>query len=199
MEDVKLSSKDQVAKAQETLERLTDHEKDMLGSDAVSKVNALAERIAELEKNSFDPRIIEGAGQVWHADKAADALFRSSAEFEEFLKVLVDGTELQPANYTVYAGSTVVELKSAYLETLAAGGHTLSIVSQNGTATTTFTVERNTVPDPTPTPEPTPTPTPDPTPTGDSTNFALWIALLFVSGGVVTGTILVGKRRSEEE
>ena len=77
-----------MAKAQETLERLTDHEKDMLGSDAVSKVNALAERIAELEKNSFDPRIIEGAGQVWHADKAADALFRSSAEFEEFLKVL---------------------------------------------------------------------------------------------------------------
>ena len=203
VEDVKLSSKDQVAKAQETLERLTAHEKDMLGSNAVSKVNALAERIAELEKNSFDPQIIEGAGQVWHADKAADALFRSSAEFEEFLKVLVDGTELQPAHYTVYAGSTVVELKSAYLETLAAGEHTLSIVSQNGTATTTFTVERNTVPDPTPTPtptpEPTPTPTPDPTPTGDSTNFALWIALLFVSGGVVTGTILVGKRRSEEE
>ena len=199
VEDVKLSSKDQVAKAQETLERLTAHEKDMLGSDAVSKVNALAERIAELEKNSFDPQIIEGAGQVWHADKAADALFRSSAEFEEFLKVLVDGTELQPAHYTVYAGSTVVELKSAYLETLAAGEHTLSIVSQNGTATTTFTVERNTVPDPTPTPEPTPTPTPDPTPTGDSTNFALWIALLFVSGGVVTGTILVGKRRSEKE
>ena len=203
VEDVKLSSKNQVAKAQETLERLTAHEKDMLGSDAVSKVNALAERIAELEKNSFHPQIIEGAGQVWHADKAADALFRSSAEFEEFLKVLVDGTELQPAHYTVYAGSTVVELKSAYLETLAAGEHTLSIVSQNGTATTTFTVERNTVPDPTPTPtptpEPTPTPTPDPTPTGDSTNFALWIALLFVSGGVVTGTILVGKRRSEEE
>lgn len=75
MEDVKLSSKDQVAKAQETLERLTAHEKDMLGSDAVSKVNALAERIAELEKNSFHPQIIEGAGQVWHADKAADALF----------------------------------------------------------------------------------------------------------------------------
>ena len=203
VEDVKLSSKDQVAKAQETLERLTAHEKDMLGSDAVSKVNALAERIAELKKNSFDPQIIEGAGQVWHADKAADALFRSSAEFEEFLRVLVDGTELQPAHYTVYAGSTVVELKSAYLETLAAGEHTLSIVSQNGTATTTFTVERNAVPDPTPTPtptpEPTPTPTPDPTPTGDSTNFALWIALLFVSGGVVTGTILVGKRRSEEE
>ena len=83
----------------------------------------------------------------------------------------------------------MVELKSAYLETLAAGEHTLSIVSQNGTATTTFTVERNTVPDPTPTPtptpEPTPTPTPDPTPTGDSTNFALWIALLFVSGGAL--------------
>ena len=203
VEDVKLSNKDQVTKAQETLERLTAHEKDMLGSDAVSKVNALAERIAKLEKNSFDPQIIEGAGQTWHAGKDADARFRSSAEFEEFLKVLVDGTELQPAHYTVYAGSTVVELKSAYLETLAVGEHTLSIVSQNGTATTTFTVERNTVPDPTPTPtptpEPTPTPAPEPTPTGDSTNFALWIALLFVSGGVVTGTILVGKRRSEEE
>lgn len=38
------------------------------------------------------------------------------------------------------AGSTIVTLNAGYVATLPAGTHTLSIVSLNGTATATFTV-----------------------------------------------------------
>ena len=32
-------------------------------------------------------------------------------------------------------------------------------------------------------------------PTGDTSNLMLWIALLFVSGGVVTGTTVISKKK----
>ena len=35
-----------------------------------------------------------------------------------------------------------MELKADYLNTLSAGEHTLSIVSENGTASTMFTIEK---------------------------------------------------------
>ena len=60
-------------------------------------------------------------------------------------------------------------------------------------------------PTPEPTPEPEPTPDPEPTPvpespkTGDSTNLWLWFALLFVSGGGVVGTTLLGRKKQEAE
>ena len=31
--------------------------------------------------------------------------------------------------------------------------------------------------------------------TGDTSNLALWIALLFISGGIVTGTTVVSKKK----
>ena len=40
---------------------------------------------------------------------------------------------LDDSKYTVSEGSTVVEVKEDYLNTLSAGAHTLSIVSVNGT------------------------------------------------------------------
>ena len=53
---------------------------------------------------------------------------------------MVDGKELVKENYTVKEGSTVVTLSNSYLNTLSVGDHILSIVSNNGTATTTFKV-----------------------------------------------------------
>ena len=32
-------------------------------------------------------------------------------------------------------------------------------------------------------------------PTGDTSNLMLWIALLFISGGVVTGTTVISKKK----
>ena len=68
--------------------------------------------------------------------------FTSDAEFEDFIRVEVDGKTVDESNYTVKSGSTVVTLNADYVATLSAGEHTLGIVSQSGTATTKFTMNK---------------------------------------------------------
>lgn len=181
-DEVKLKDKDELNRVKEIIDKLTENEKSMLGDKAIGKVNALLEKITALEKISFAPSIIEGAGQKWNAGSGKNARFCSNAEFDEFVKVLVDGKELDKSNYTVSEGSTVVELKAAYLETLSAGEHTLSIVSKNGTAVTTFTVvetqDKN-----------------SPQTGDDSGNIALWLALAFIGGSAVIGKTVCGRRK----
>ena len=71
-------------------------------------------------------------------DDSSDVVFRSEANVASFVRVEVDNKVVDPANYTVTEGSTIIALKKEFLATLATGTHTLSIVSKNGTATTTF-------------------------------------------------------------
>ena len=87
--------------------------------------------------------------------------------------------------YTVKEGSTVVTLKADYVATLSAGEHTIGIVSESGTATTTFIVNSKAVVD-------NDTKSPQ---TGENSHMALWIALLFVSGAGVIGTTVYGKKK----
>lgn len=174
-EDEKNELEKQLETVKDALTAIDNAEK---AADEVGKLPSLddvklGEKIAALEKISFAPSIIEGAGQSWNSGSGKNALFRSNAEFDEFVKVLVDGKELDKSNYTAYAGSTVAELKVAYLKTLAAGTHTLSVVSRNGQADTTFTVEKerkNNSPK-----------------TGENNDVVMWIALLFISSEVMTG------------
>lgn len=89
--------------------------------------------------------ILEGEGQKWEKGSEEAIRFRSSAAFEEFIKVLIDEKEVDLGNYLVYEGSTIstiVELKPDYLELLSEGEHTISIVSKSGTATATFVIAK---------------------------------------------------------
>ena len=67
-------------------------------------------------------------------------VFRSTAAFSTFQGVQVDGKTLAKSNYTAEEGSTVVYLKAAYLKTLAAGKHTVTILSTSGNTSMDFTV-----------------------------------------------------------
>lgn len=91
-------------------------------------------------ESDFVPEIIAGANATWHKGSGKDLSFTSDAAYGDFLKVLVDGEELDASNYAVEPGSTVVTLKASYLETLSVGKHALGIVSDTGTAETEFTV-----------------------------------------------------------
>ena len=134
--------------------------------------------------SDFKVIITAGANGTWQKGTKDGLSFTSNAAFAHFLKVQVDGKDLDASNYTVKEGSTIVTLKAEYLETLSVGKHTLAIVSETGTATTEFTVKAAAVTDDTQSPQ-----------TGDSSNMMLWIALLFVSGGAL-GTGL-WKRKKE--
>lgn len=89
---------------------------------------------------TFKAMIIEGANGKWQKGSEGGLSFASNAAFADFLKVQVDGKDLDASNYAVKEGSTVVTLKPSYLETLSVGKHTLAIVSDTGTAETEFTV-----------------------------------------------------------
>ena len=96
------------------------------------------------------PEIIDGKGQTMVVDAAKDLSFRSSAPLEFFQKVLVDDKEVAAENYVLTEGSTIVTLKTSFLNTLGVGEHKLSVVSTTGTAETNFTVTEAAKPTPTP-------------------------------------------------
>jgi enterochelin esterase-like enzyme len=74
-------------------------------------------------------------GKSVHTKGADTALvWRASIDFSLFAAVVeVDGTPLAAADYEAAAGSTVVTLKSPYLETLDVGQHVLSVAFADGT------------------------------------------------------------------
>lgn len=135
--------------------------------------------------SKLSPEIIEGKGQSITAGEKKELSFTSNAAFSDFIRVELDGKTLDAKNYTAKEGSTIVTLKADYVSTLSAGEHTIGIVSTNGIATTTFTVNAKTVVD-----DDTKSPQ-----TGDNSHMALWLALLFVSGCAMIGTPVINKKR----
>lgn len=154
------------------------------------------------------PVIIAGANGSWQKSGTDGLSFTSNAAFADFIKVQVDGKDLDASNYTVKEGSTIVTLNAAYLNTLSVGKHTLSIVSANGTATTEFTITAaptggddqtggsdQTGSDTTPQ-EPDKNGGDKTSPqTGDSSNAVLWIALLFASGVGLLGAAVYSRKK----
>lgn len=80
-------------------------------------------------------------------------------------------------------------LKADYAATLSAGEHTIGIVSESGTATTTFTVNAKAAAD-------NSAKSPQ---TGDNSHMALWTLLLIVSGGAVIGTAVINKTKKHRK
>lgn len=91
--------------------------------------------------------------------------------------VSVDGVGLNDTAYTLQRGSTIVKLKNDYLKTLALGDHTLKLTYADGqSVTATISIVNTPV-------------------TGDSSNLAIWLAVLGLSGLLCTAAVLVLKRR----
>jgi hypothetical protein len=127
------------------------------------------------------PSVTEGQNSYWKPDVGGTLTFRSDAAFRDFISVLVDGKVIDAKYYELKEGSIIVTLKADYLATLPAGTHTIGIQSVTGTASTEFTVAAK-ADDKTPS-KPGGIESPQ---TGDNSIRFLWIALLFVSGGVLT-------------
>jgi hypothetical protein len=60
--------------------------------------------------------------------------------FGLFRQLLMDGTLVSESNYTKAEGSLIIRLKSAWLDTLAAGLHRLSFIFEDGVANATLTI-----------------------------------------------------------
>ena len=122
------------------------------------------------------PKLISGANQEWTKGSKDGLTFKVDTDINEFKKVLVDGKELKDTNYDIKSGSTILTLKSSFLDTLSAGKHQICLEFNNGTIEAYFTVkvkETTTVPE-----------------TGEQTNLYLWAMLAIAS----SASILVLRR-----
>lgn len=132
-------------------------------------------------------KIIKGENSTWQKGTKDGLSFTSNAAYDDFLKVQVDGKDLDPSNYKVKEGSTIVTLKSSYLETLSAGKHDLAIVSETGTATTEFTVKGAAAGN-----------TDRSAETGDELNILFFAVFAALAAAGVVGVVICGRRREHD-
>lgn len=173
-------------------------------SGNTAEVFGLLIEYREAQEPVQPPVIIAGANGSWQKSGTDGLSFTSDAEYADFLKVMVDGKELKTTDYTVKEGSTIVTLNAAYLETLSVGKHTLEIESKNGIAKTEFTITAVQGGDDSQTGGGTTPQEPGKNEgavtspqTGDNSNMLLWVALLFVSGGVLTAATYRKKKHAK--
>lgn len=86
-------------------------------------------------------KIVNGASQTVTENSGETVSFRSNCGIEKFVRLEIDEKLVDPENYILKEGSTIVELKPEYLATLEVGKHGVSIVSQDGTADTTLRIK----------------------------------------------------------
>ncbi len=87
--------------------------------------------------------ILDGAGSSWIQNTDGSLAIRGSGEISKFREVKVDGVTVDPVNYTVTEGSTIITFKPEYLKSLSVGNHSFELVWTDGTAATNFTVAEN--------------------------------------------------------
>lgn len=149
------------------------------------------------------PEIIDGIGQSITEGEKKELSFKSNAAFSDFIRAQLDGKTLDTEKYTAKEGSTIITLKADYVSTLSAGEHTIGIVSEGGTATTTFTVNAKAVVNDDkakPAAENDTTDNDKKSPqTGYNSHMALWIAVLFVGGVALNATAGVSKKKKRSK
>ena len=128
--------------------------------------------------------ILDGAGSSWTQNTDGSLAIRGSGEISKFREVKVDGVTVDPVNYTVTEGSTIITFKPEYLKSLPVGNHSFELVWTDGTAATNFTVAENTD-------QSAKSPK-----TGEDFSMALCTALLMVSCAGLAGMFVRRKKSS---
>ena len=131
--------------------------------------------------------ILDGANSSWTQNSDGSLSIRGSGELSKFVGVKVDGTLVDGKNYTVKEGSTIITLKTDYLNTISVGIHTFEILWTDGSASTTFAIKEDTSEDG--------NQKDDVPKTGDNSNLALWLTLLVVSLAGFSGMLVKNKRK----
>ncbi len=87
--------------------------------------------------------ITEGTGSSYALQSGSSLTVRGNGDFSKFTGIKVDGVQIGAENYEAKSGSTIVTLKSSYLDTLAAGTHSLEILWTDGSASAAFTIQQS--------------------------------------------------------
>ena len=99
--------------------------------------------IAKRIPRRYSGPTITVVGAAYYDGGNVGLTFVSSADFDTFTGVQVDGKTLAAKNYIAERGSIEVYLKAVYLRTLKNGSHTVTIQSTAGDVSAVFTVENS--------------------------------------------------------
>ena len=101
---------------------------------------ALIAEILEALNGSPSLEVLEGDGQEYYTTAPSTLSFRSTAPLDELQNVTIDGEIIDPSNYELEEGSTIVKLNIDYLQTLDVGSYEIGVESLSKTAKGNFTV-----------------------------------------------------------
>lgn len=134
------------------------------------------------------PKFVSGANQEWTKGSKDGLTFKIDTDIKEFKKVLVDGKELKDTDYDIKSGSTILTLKSSFLDTLSAGKHKIRFEFNTGSVEAYFTVKDKENSSQT-----------ESANTGVQNKYGLWIVLLLVAAGGLAGFGILSKRRKNHK
>lgn len=129
--------------------------------------------------------VIKGANSVWNSNSNDGLTITADGDFSKFTGIKIDNEIIGSEKYEAKAGSTVVTLKSSYLETLNSGKHTVTFVYINGEVSTQIEIKGTSKPSSEPSnPQNAQIPNTDSEISGAAALYAL-IAIILVLGIVV--------------
>ena len=86
--------------------------------------------------------ILEGDNAVVDLGENGELRIRVAGEIDKFESVTMDGEFVDPANYTVTEGSTIITFAFEYLKTLEDGDHVVVIYFEDGVSKAEITIEK---------------------------------------------------------
>ena len=144
--------------AKKSYNELTDYEKSLVNPETKEKLDKLTKGIV-----AYD--IVKGDGSSWTKGTDGSITFTVNGLTSKFSGIKIDGKAVDAQHYDVTADSSIITLKASYLETLAAGEHSITVVYTDGETSGTFMVQAKVS-----------TPA-----TGDNGHLMLWFSLMIVS------------------
>ena len=135
-------------------------------------------------KDSTPPKYTITKGSEWKKGSSSGLTFTCNGEFPKYSGTQVDGIMVEADSLILKEGSTILTLKSSYLETLSVGKHTLRMTYTDGYGETTFTVVDNNKPS-----------------TGNNSQPWMWMGLILMSGLVALSSVYIlnKKRKSQKQ
>lgn len=139
-------------------------------------------------KNIYN--VIEGANAKVQKGGYGGVTFRADGDYAKLTGIRVDNRNVPSSMYDAKSGSTIVTLKAAFVDQLAAGKHTIAFLYTDGSCETTFEVHPKKTPTPASTRGRAAVATPK---TGDAQSAGRW--MLPLAGSLVSLTLALVLKR----
>lgn len=136
--------------------------------------------------------ITAGAGGTRELSTDETLTITCDGALDKLTGIYVDGNLVDPANYTLKSGSTILTFKAAYLNTLSVGTHKVKLQYNDGSVETTIVIKEASAEDTTTQNTTTPSEKTEVPKTGDSTP-AAWLFIVAIISGA--GVVYFGKKK----